>query len=175
MLRGRAKTQNVTLKSTMINIIDRWLLKPYTFLSYVECQQLIMKKTILWIFCICASLLTPCVFADVYKCSGDGGTPTFVDGKTKANYQNCQLMMRDNGSKVPYNKQATATATPSDFPKVNKQTQSQRDEKRKEILLSELRAEQSALETIKTQPTSSEINLHQQNIQLLKKEINALK
>ena len=134
-----------------------------------------MKKIIIWIFWAFTFLCTPCTFADVYRCSSDSGTPTFVDGNTKANYKNCQLMMRDNGTKVAFNNQMPPTVTPSDFPKVDKQTQSKRDDKRKEILLSELSAEQNALEKSKSHGAISETNMHQQNVQLLQKEINALK
>jgi len=74
------------------------------------------------------------VFADIYKCTDDGGAPTFVDGNTKANYKNCQLIMRDNLTQSASSKKTTVT--PSNFAKIDKQTQSQRDDKRKEILLS---------------------------------------
>jgi len=47
------------------------------------------------------------VFADIYKCTGDGGAPTFVDGNTKANYKNCQLIMRDNLTQSASSKKPT--------------------------------------------------------------------
>jgi hypothetical protein len=132
-----------------------------------------MKKFIVGLVCFFAFLFTPLVFADIYKCVGDGGTPTFVDGKTKANYKNCQLMMRDNGSKVGASK--SQSPTPSNFPNVDKQTQNLRDDKRKEILLSELSTEQKSLETAKIKQVQAEIELHTKNIELLHKEVSALK
>ncbi len=132
-----------------------------------------MKKIIIYSLCAYIALSSASALADIYKCTGDGGAPTFVDGRTKANYKNCQIIMRDNGSQIP--SKTSKTATPEGFPKVDSQTQSQRDDKRKTILLSELDSEQKALETAKNQHAQSEIEMHQKNIQLLQKEVNALK
>ena len=132
-----------------------------------------MKKIIVYALCAYITLSSASALADIYKCAGDGGAPTFVDGRTKANYKNCQIIMRDNGSQTP--SKASKTPTPDSFPKVDSQTQSQRDDKRKAILLSELDTEQKAFETAKNQHTQSEIEMHQKNIQLLQKEVNALK
>jgi hypothetical protein len=82
-------------------------------------------------------------------------------------------MMRDNGSKVGASK--SPSPTPSNFPNVDKQTQNLRDDKRKEILLSELNTEQKSLETAKIKQVQSEIELHTKNIELLHKEVSALK
>jgi hypothetical protein len=132
-----------------------------------------MKKNLIVALCLYALMFTAHAFADIYKCTGDGGAPTFVDGNTKANYKNCQLIIRDNTTQSASSKQTTAK--PSNFPKVDKQTQHLRDDKRKEILLSELDTEQKALETAKNQSAKSGIEMHQKNIQLLQKEVNALK
>lgn len=118
---------------------------------------------------LCLDVHSSCI----YKCIGDGGAPTFFDGNTKVNYKNCQLIIRDNATQSAFSKQTTAK--PSYFTKVDKQTQHLRDDKRKEILLSELDAEQKALETAKNQGAKSDIEMHQKNIQLLQKEVNALK
>jgi hypothetical protein len=132
-----------------------------------------MKTNVIVALCLSALMYTGHAFADIYKCTGDGGVPTFVDGNTKVNYKNCQIIMRENGAKSPSNKQATPT--PNDFPKIDKQTQIQRDDKRKEILLSELNAEKKALELAQNQSVQNDISMHQKNIELLKKEIGALK
>jgi Domain of unknown function (DUF4124) len=98
---------------------------------------------------------------------------------------------------------ATRTATPASFPKVDEGTQNQRDGKRKEILQGELDAEKKALEdakkalvegasnpevyktkegkTLRNVPKfdekmkglQAEVDVHQRNIDLLEKEINA--
>ena len=132
-----------------------------------------MKKIAVYTLCAYITLPSASALADIYKCAGDAGAPIFVDGKTKANYKNCQIMMRDNGSQTT--PKASKTPTPDSFPKVDSHTQTQRDDKRKEILLSELDTEQKALETAKNQHAQSEIEMHQKNIQLLQKEVNALK
>lgn len=132
-----------------------------------------MKKIALYTLCTSVAFFSTLSLADIYKCNGDAGTPTFADGNTKANYKNCKLMMRDNGSQVATSKRQAPT--PNNFPKVDKQTQSQRDDKRKQILLSELDAEQKALETAKNQRSQPDTELHQKNIELLNKEVNALK
>jgi Domain of unknown function (DUF4124) len=97
----------------------------------------------------------------------------------------------------------TRTATPASFPKVDEGTQNQRDGKRKEILQGELDAEKKALEdakkalvegasnpevyktkdgkTLRNVPKfdekmkglQAEVDVHQRNIDLLEKEINA--
>lgn len=132
-----------------------------------------MKKNLIVALCLYALMFTAHAFADIYKCTGDGGAPTFVDSNTKANYRNCQLIMRDNATQSASSKQTIAT--PSNFPKVDKQTQHLRDDKRKEILLSELDTEQKAFVSAKAQGLASEIEMHQKNIQLLQKEVGALK
>lgn len=132
-----------------------------------------MKKIIFYIFYAYITLSSALALADVYKCAGDSGAPTFADGNTKTNYKNCQLVMRENGTKRTSSKQQTAT--PSDFPKVDRQTQTLRDDKRKQILMSELDTEQKALDVAKREHAQTEADLHQKNIELLHKEVNALK
>jgi hypothetical protein len=97
---------------------------------------------------------------------------------------------------------ATRTATPAGFPKVDANTQSQRDSKRKDILQSELDTERKALEdakkayaegeskpevyrtkdgkTLRNVPKfeekmkslQAEVDAHQRNIELLEREIS---
>ncbi len=99
----------------------------------------------------------------------------------------------------------TKMATPADFPRVDKSTQNRRDDKRRQILLSELETEQKALgeakkahseheqtfESLKnsTQKNPAELNkaqeksrilqsdvdTHQSNIELLQKELANLR
>ena len=132
-----------------------------------------MKNLLRYLLCASTVLFTALSWADVYKCTGDGGAPTFVDSNTKANYKNCQLIIRDNGTQAASNKQQTTT--PSNFPKIDKQTQNQRDDKRKAILLSELDTEEKALASARSQNSPLDVDMHQKNIQLLQKEIGALK
>lgn len=92
------------------------------------------------------------------------------------------------------------TATPANFPRVDRQTQSQRDDKRKQILQDELVSEKQALDDARKARADAElasaanrnnkanpnqakpddklqtdINAHEKNIQLLQKELDSLK
>jgi hypothetical protein len=171
---------------------------------------------ILLISGLIASAFSFAAHADIYKCVGDSGIPAFVDGKTKVggNYKNCTLFIRDDsasgksstsgGSKTGRQSQ-TKTATPADFPRVDRQTQGQRDNVRKDILKQELEAEKQALEDAKKahaegesnpemftsangkrfrnvpkyeekmQKLQSEVDAHKKNIELLQKELDSTK
>ncbi len=118
-----------------------------------------MKKILLISGLVVASFSLT-AHAAIYKCVGDSGIPAFVDGKTKkaSNYKNCVLFIRDgsassgsasSGGNDAGRQSQTKTATPADFPRVDRQTQNQRDDKRKEILRQELEAEKLALEEAK--------------------------
>jgi hypothetical protein len=170
-----------------------------------------MKKLLL-LSALITSLISFPVHADIYKCTGDSGIPAFVDGKTKAgsNYKNCILFIRDESVPAPSRNSDQAnrpsrTKTPSDFPRVDAQTQNKRDDKRKEILLQELEAERQALEEAKKaklegaskpevyrgangktfrnvpkfeekmQRLQSDVEAHENNIELLQKELDSVK
>ena len=144
--------------------------------------------------------------ADIYSCVDDKGQIAFADSKNKIAYKNCKLIMRDDSSPVASSASSSGarTATPSNFPRIDKKTQSQRDDKRKEILQTELDSEQKALADVQKsydQDTKNaqfvrannikepakiaqfddnlkrqqdEINTHLQNIKLLQKELNSI-
>ncbi len=173
-----------------------------------------MKKFLLVSGLVLASLSLT-AHAAIYKCVGDSGIPAFVDGKTKteSNYKNCVLFIRDDaasgrsgnsGSGRAGRQSQPKTATPADFPRVDRQTQEQRDDTRKEILKQELEAERQALEDAKKayaegesnpemftsangkrfrnvpkfqekmQKLQSDIDAHQKNIELLQKELDSI-
>jgi hypothetical protein len=170
-----------------------------------------MKKLLLLTGLITGFISLP-AYADIYKCTGDSGIPAFVDAKTKtgSNYKNCILFIRDDSTspKSRTSDQAerpSRTKTPSDFPRVDSQTQNKRDDKRKEILLQELEAEKQALEEAKRakvegaskpevyrgangktfrnvpkfeekmQKLQSDVDAHENNIELLQKELDSVK
>jgi hypothetical protein len=143
-------------------------------------------------------------FADIYKCQGESSIPAFVDDKTKrsGNYRDCVLYMRADNQPVQPRRvnQAqtggTQAAGGQDFPKIDGQTQSRMDSKRKQILQEELSSEQKALleskkllqeaQTEQSQkPAGSagaervvrlqkEVEGHQSNIRLLEKELSSV-
>jgi hypothetical protein len=170
-----------------------------------------MKKLLL-LSTLILSLISFSAYADIYKCTGDSGIPAFVDGKTKtgSNYKNCVLFIRDESISSPSRSPDQAnrpsrTQTPSDFPRVDSQTQNKRDDKRREILLQELEAEKQALEEArkaklegaakpevyrgangktfrnvpkfeeKMQRLQSDVEAHENNVELLQKELDSIK
>ncbi len=65
--------------------------------------------------------------------------------------------------------------TPTDFPKVDAATQQQRDGTRRQILQDELNSEHKALEEAQKSNKTPDITLHQQNINMLEKELSSIK
>ncbi len=132
--------------------------------------------------------------ADIYKSVDADGHVTFSDTRTKGSVRmNLDpAPLNENHSELK-SRTRTASMTPSSFPRVDSQTQAQRDDKRKQILLTELETEQKALEEAKkffsgnaqqftgakldnkSQQIQSDINTHQTNIQLIQKELAFIK
>lgn len=123
--------------------------------------------------------------ADIYKCADETGQVAFADAKTKSGYSSCKLVLRDESNPAPMPAASrpsgmkainyTRSATPADFPKVDRQTQTLRDDKRKQILLSELESEQKALQDAKMQHLLADLDSHEKNIGLLQKELSAFR
>lgn len=147
-------------------------------------------------------------FADIYKRIDADGRVTYSNSKTKGAIR---LELDPDASAVANDRAKSnsssankRTATPEGFPKVDKQTQNQRDSKRQEILRNELESEKAALEDAKKAYAEGEskpevyrtasgkimrnvpkfdekmkglqddVDSHQNNIDLLQKELNAL-
>ena len=98
-------------------------------------------------------------YAEIYKRVDEDGRVTYSNTKTKGAVRleldpDANTITNDH-PKPSANKR---TATPEGFPKVNKQTQNERDDKRKEILQSELEAEKTALADAKKAYAEGESN-----------------
>lgn len=156
-----------------------------------------MRKTLLSL-CLISGCLGICTLAkaEIYKSVDANGHITYSNiphkGATKLNLEPpAPAGSVDKPSRAK-------TPTPSDFPRVDRQTQNQRDDKRKQILQDELASEKQALEDAKKAHTEAEsasaansksgsnqakpenklqsdINAHEKNIQLLQKELDSLK
>lgn len=156
-----------------------------------------MRKTLLSL-CLISGCLGICTLAkaEIYKSVDANGHITYSNiphkGATKLNLEPpAPAGSVDKPSRAK-------TPTPSDFPRVDRQTQNQRDDKRKQILQDELASEKQALEDTKKARTEAElasaansksgsnqakpedklqsdINAHEKNIQLLQKELDSLK
>ena len=151
-------------------------------------------------------------FAEIYKRIDADGRITYSNIKTKGATRlefdpDANTIVNDHpkkpeGSSSSSNKR---TATPEGFPRVDKDTQNQRDGKRKEILQNELDSEKAALEeakkayaegeakpkiyktangaTMRNVPKFQEkmkslqddVDSHENNIKLLQKEIDNLR
>jgi chromosome segregation ATPase len=165
-----------------------------------------MKNYLSLVFIVTA-LLSNTALAEIYKRVDPDGRITYSNVKTKG----ATRLELDPDANTISNDRAKAssgskrTATPEGFPRVDKDTQNQRDGKRKDILQSELDSEKAALDqakkayaegesnpevyktkdgkTMRNVPKfeekmknlQAEVDSHQKNIELLQKEIDALK
>ena len=91
--------------------------------------------------------------AEIYKQVDAEGHVTYSNVKTKGakklELEPADTSFGNDAKESPRRAPATRTATPASFPKVDAETQKQRDDSRKEILQSELEAEKKALEEAK--------------------------
>ncbi|MFM9835867.1 MAG: DUF4124 domain-containing protein [Methylophilaceae bacterium] len=99
-------------------------------------------------------------YAEIYKQVDADGHVTYSNVKIKG-AKKLQLEPADTNfgtDSSPSRRASTKTATPASFPKVNSETQKQRDGSRKEILQSELETEKKALEDAKKAYSEGESN-----------------
>jgi hypothetical protein len=151
---------------------------------------------------ILAWLLLPAVAgADIYECMEASGNKLFTSDPKEAKAKGCKAMNLGPANTVsgtkPQPKSATsstATPTPKDFPRVDKDTQKQRDSDRRKLLEQELANEEKLLAQAKkelaeqeAQRLGSEFNyqrvlnrlepfkkkaaLHENNVTNLKREL----
>lgn len=150
-------------------------------------------------------------FAEIYKHIDSDGRVTYSNIKSKGATR-LELDPDENTisndrarSSTPSSSANKRTPTPEGFPKVDKNTQNQRDDKRKDILQNELAAEKAALEQAKKayaegesnpevykgangktfrnvpkfeekmKTLQADVDSHQKNIELLQKELDSLK
>jgi hypothetical protein len=133
----------------------------------------------------------------LYKCTDDSGVVLYTNQKGTG--KNCAVLGHDQPiSSVPASRPASRSATPGDFPKVDGETQKNRDGDRRKILDQELATEQKNLEQAKkelaeqeairngneqnyqrvldrVQPFKDAVALHERNIEALRHELSNLK
>ncbi len=163
------------------------------------------------LFVLITLALSSSAFADIYKRIDADGHVTYSNSKTKGATRldfDPDANTIANDRPKPNSSGNKRTATPEGFPKVDKQTQSQRDGKRQDILQNELDSEKVALEEAKKayaegeskpevyqkrnangttstfrnvpkfdeklKSLQADIDSHQNNIDLLQKELNSL-
>jgi hypothetical protein len=174
------------------------------FSSTLRSMELLDMKKWLSSFTIgiICSLLSPIATAEVYKVIDADGRVTYTNVPTKGAKKLDIDPLPSNGASE--SKPNAKVPTPSSFPRVDKQTQNQRDNTRRQILEAELEAEKKALEEAKKAYIEGESNPevykaangktfrnvakfqekmkvlqanvdgHERNIQLLQKELDAL-
>ena len=169
------------------------------------------KSLITFLSILCAALLLPQLAqAEIYKTVDANGNVTYsnvkIKGAKKLDLEPADTSFGNEANNEGNNEikrvPKTRTATPASFPKVDADTQNQRDGKRKDILKSELDAEKQALDeakkayaegesnpevfktkdgkTLRNVPKfqekmknlQAEVDAHQRNIDLLTKEIS---
>lgn len=129
----------------------------------------------------------------LYKCTDDSGHTTYTNQKAGA--KNCTILSQDKpvstfSAPVPRAK----APTPGDFPRVNAETQKNRDGDRRRILEDELGNERRSLEEAKKalaeqesireggeknyqrvldrlKPYQDSVQLHERNVEALQKEL----
>jgi len=144
--------------------------------------------------------LSTALHAEIYECVDESGNRRFTNIKAEA--RGCKQLNVGPLNSVPAPAKpapkAAATATPGSFPKVDAQTQQQRDVERRKILEQELANEQKLLEQAKNElaeqeavryggernyqrvldrlePFQKRVKLHEDNIANLRKELSALR
>lgn len=146
---------------------------------------------------LAALLCSPLVHADIYKCVDEAGHVTYTNSKTSS--KGCSVLARDQAvSSVPGAARPAASSASSGgaaggsagFPRVDAGTQKARDTDRRRILEDELNSEQGALEAAsrqlaeqdasrraseRLQPLRDRIQLHERNVEALKREISNLR
>jgi hypothetical protein len=140
--------------------------------------------------------------ADIYECVDPSGNKLFTNNKAQA--KGCKLLSVSVPNTVPAPKApaaksgAAATPTPATFPKVDADTQRQRDTDRRRILEQELASEEKLLDLARKDlasqdsvrlgsernyqrvierldPYKKKVKLHEDNIASLRRELAAVK
>jgi len=166
-----------------------------------------MNKTLLILGFTFGSLcLSTLAQAEIYKKIDANGHVTYSNVPTKgAEKLDLEPPASPSNNAGSGNREGRKTATPANFPRVDKQTQNQRDDKRKQILQEELETEKKALEDAKKayaegesvpevyraangktfrnvakfeekmQRLQADVDAHEKNVQLLQKELDSIK
>jgi Domain of unknown function (DUF4124) len=120
-------------------------------------KQFILLSTVLITF--------SCTFsaqAEIYKHVDAEGRVTYsnvkIKGAKKLALEPADTSFGNNSIETPKRAPAARTATPAGFPKVDSETQKERDGSRKQILQAELEAERKALEEAKKAYAEGESN-----------------
>ena len=140
----------------------------------LHCRFTLHAYTMKYTLILISSLYCSTAMADtLYKCV-DKATETVLYTNQRVSGKQCSVVssIRSAPTSSP---RASATPTPGDFPRVNSETQKERDGGRRTILEQELASEQRNLEEAKKSSNTNKAQLHERNIVALQKEIANLK
>jgi len=153
-----------------------------------------MRRNNLAVAVLLAWLALP-VHADIWECVDDSGNRRFTN--IKAESKGCKLIDVGPTNTMPAGKpQAASKAAPKDFPKVDGDTQRQRDAERRKILDQEMASEQKLLDQARRElsdqesqrlgsernyqrvldrlePYKKKVKLHEDNIASLRRELTS--
>lgn len=154
-------------------------------------------KQIHRVLVLASCLLAPLAHADIFKCVEADGHITYTNSKpanTKA--RDCTLMTKELPvTTIPSMRRGTPS--PSNFPRVDTDTQRARDNDRRTILQTEMETERKLLDSARkelseqeavrqgnernyqkyldrVQPYKDKVELHERNIEALNKELSRL-
>lgn len=118
-----------------------------------------------------AILASAAAHGEIYKHVDANGRITYsnvpMKGATRLNLEPLTT--------VPAPRPRTTVLSPAGFPKVDGDTQKKRDDTRRKILEDELAAEEKLLADARKGNTKDEVELHEKNVDALKKELANLK
>ncbi len=152
-----------------------------------------------WILAVLLALPVPRAAADIWECVDESGNKRFTN--IRADSKGCKLLNISPPNTVtapPGKPQAKTAARPPDFPRVDGDTQKQRDNDRRRILDQELANEQKLLDQARKElseqdsqrlgsernyqrvlerlePYKKKVKLHEDNIANLKRELAGAK
>lgn len=131
------------------------------------------RKThaIQWLAAVLTAVITTTAHGEIYKHVDTNGRVTYsnvpMKGAAKLNLEPINT--------VPASRPRTSVLSPAGFPKVDSDTQRKRDDTRRKILEDELSAEEKMLAEARKSPSKDDIELHEKNVEALKKELANLK
>jgi hypothetical protein len=155
-----------------------------------------------WLWTLLLALSASQAAADIWECVDESGNKRFTNIQAEA--KGCKLLAVSTPNvvappaKAPAKAQAKAAPRPADFPKVDGDTQKQRDNDRRRILDQELANEQKLLEQARKdleeqesmrlgsernyqrvldrlEPYKKKVKLHEDNIANLRRELAGIK
>lgn len=149
-----------------------------------------MRKV--WILAVLLGATTPQATADIWECVDAAGNKRFTNIRSDAN--GCRVLNVGPLNTVPGGKPQAKAQAPKNFPRVDGDTQRQRDAERRRILEQELASEQKLLQQAqrelaeqesirlgsernfqrvldRLEPYREKVKLHEENIANLRREL----